>query len=258
MKVIIIIEKYGGNCNRFFQSLHYHAFSIENNIYFLNLSMIGLLKFDNDFYYFFDHLNNFFLSVFSRFLKYLFRNNQICFSINGKNYLKIVNGWDFREIDLTQKHHKKLKEIYTFKKKNLSKKAKSIVNYLQKLKKEGKYLVGLHIRRKDYKLWNNGKYFFNDKFYKTVIKNIRLNLVLKNEEPFIIVVSDEEINSKIGFDLYLNGTWKEDQITLQYCDLILGPPSTFSMWASYISQIPLIKLHSDQIKDFNEGIICKG
>ena len=34
MKIIIIIEKYGGYCNRFFQSLHYHAFSIENNIYF--------------------------------------------------------------------------------------------------------------------------------------------------------------------------------------------------------------------------------
>ena len=31
MKIIIIIEKYGGFCNRFFQSLHYHAFSIENN-----------------------------------------------------------------------------------------------------------------------------------------------------------------------------------------------------------------------------------
>ena len=37
MKIIIIIEKYGGFCNRFFQSLHYHAFSIENNIYFLIL-----------------------------------------------------------------------------------------------------------------------------------------------------------------------------------------------------------------------------
>ena len=52
MKIIIIIEKYGGFCNRFFQSLHYHAFSIENNIFFFNPSLLGLLKFDICFYYF--------------------------------------------------------------------------------------------------------------------------------------------------------------------------------------------------------------
>ena len=115
MKIIIIIEKYGGFCNRFFQSLHYHAFSIENNIYFFNPSLLGLLKFDNSFYYFWDKVNNFCLSILARFIKYLFGKDNICFYLNEDNYIKIVNGWNFRVNSLTKKHHNELKEIYDLK-----------------------------------------------------------------------------------------------------------------------------------------------
>jgi hypothetical protein len=31
---------------------------------------------------------------------------------------------------------------------------------------------------------------------------------------------------------------------LAACDLILGPPSTFSIWASYYGQVPLMQLDS--------------
>ena len=58
------------------------------------------------------------------------------------------------------------------------------------------------------------------------------------------MVSDEKLSSKDYFDYHSEGSWKEDQITLQCCDLIIGPPSTFTMWASYISKIPLIKIYS--------------
>ena len=133
-----------------------------------------------------------------------------------------------------------------------------MANYLEQQKNKGKYLIGLHIRRSDYKIWNNGKYYFSDEFYQDVIKKIRLNILNKNLDPFVIVVSDEKISSKLGFDFLSNGSWKEDQIILQSCDIILGPPSTFTMWASYISQIPLIKLSSMDIKEFNQGIVCEG
>ncbi len=258
MKIIIIIEKYGGYCNRFFQSLHYHAFSIENNIYFFNPSLLGLLKFDNSFYYFWDKVNNFCLSILARFIKYLFGKDNICFYLNENNYIKIVNSWNFRENCLTKKYHKELKEIYDFKKEYLKRKPNSLVNYLEKLKKKGKYLIGLHIRRDDYKVWNDGKYYFSDEFYEFVIKKIRQDFVNENKDPFIIVVSDEKISSKLGFDFFSKGSWKEDQIILQTCDMIIGPPSTFTMWASYISQIPLIKITSKEMKKFSKGKVCEG
>ena len=130
MKIIVVLEKYGGYCNRFFQSLHYHAYAIENDIIFFNFSMVGLLRFDNKFFYFWDKVNNFFLSIISKFIKYLTAKDQICFYFNEKNYIKIVNGWDFRKNHLTKKYHKELKEIYTFKKKNLKRKTNFSSDYI--------------------------------------------------------------------------------------------------------------------------------
>lgn len=258
MKIIVLLEKYGGYCNRFFQSLHYHAYAIENDIIFFNFSMVGLLRFDNSLFYFLDKINNFFLSILSKLVKSFLGKNDICLYLNENNYIRIVNDWCFRKNLLTEKYHNKLKEVYTFDKKNFSKNIDNLVNNLENLKREGKYLVGLHIRRNDYKKWNNGKYYYSDKFYKFVIKNLKLDLAKNNKDPIFVVVSDEQIRSKIGFDFMSNGSWKEDQIVLQTCNLIVGPPSTFTMWASYISKIPLIQLNSSKNKTFSEAKICKG
>ena len=80
--------------------------------------------------------------------------------------------------------------------------------------------------------------------------------VKENKDPFVVVVSDEKIISDIGANFYSEGSWKQDQITLQSCDLIVGPPSTFTMWASYISQVPLIKLNAN--KNLTNAVVCRG
>ena len=68
----------------------------------------------------------------------------------------------------------------------------------------------------------------------------------------------QKTSNFIKSDYISKGSWKEDQIILQNCDLIVGPPSTFTMWASYISQIPLIKINSEKKYDFDNKLICKG
>ena len=257
MKIIIILEKYGGYCNRLFQSLHYHAYSIENGCKFFNPTMIGLLKFENNLFYIFDKLNNYFLKILYKSIKLIFRNNQICLYLNKNNYIKIVEGWDFRRYKLTKKYHKELSKIYGFENSNILK-----YNYLtykiNKLKKNGKFIVVLHIRRNDYKTWNNGIFYFSDQFYNNVISNLKSILISDNYDPFFIAVSDEKINPIIEVDLFSNRSWICDQMILQACDLIIGPPSTFTMWASYISKIPIIRLGYDQNLDLKNSIICSG
>jgi hypothetical protein len=39
----------------------------------------------------------------------------------------------------------------------------------------------------------------------------------------------------------------EDMYALAGCDYIIGPPSTFSMWASFIGKVPLFHLHDREI-----------
>jgi len=257
VKIIIILEKYGGYCNRLFQSVHYHAYSMEKGFKFFNPTMLGLLKFDNYFFYIFDRLNNYFLRIFYKSIKILFRKNRIFLYFNKNNYIKIVEGWNFRRNDLTNKYHNQLNKIYKFDN-NIALKSKSLIHQINKLKDNGKFIVGLHIRRNDYKTWNNGKFYFSDKFYSRIISQLKNNLNSDNYDPFIIAVSDEIINSINGIDCFSKRSWKDDQIILQSCDLIIGPPSTFTMWASYISKTPLIVINSEENFNFEKSKICKG
>ena len=258
MKLIIVIEKYGGFCNRLFQSLHYHAYAIEKEIKFFNPSMLGLLKFDNKVFYFFDKVNNLFLKCLTKSLKLFFRKDKLSFYINKNHYIKFVTSWDYRRYALTTKHHKVLKRFYLFDKRYLSRKTISFINFLINQKSKGKFIIGVHIRRGDYKSWNYGKYFFDDEFYKDVINNLKIKYNNVNKEPYFVVVSDERKISNIGADYFSLGSWKEDQLILQFCDLIVGPPSTFTMWASYISEIPLIKLDSKKNNKNLKSKVCKG
>ncbi len=244
MKVIILIEKYGGNCNRLFQSLHYHSYAIDNQYIFLNPSIMGILKFNNYFFNILDKIRNQILKFLSRIISIFCKENDFCINLGKKFSIRIVRGWDFRAYDLTLKHQKRLKDIYRFYDENLDKSSLSLKNFLNQKKQIGKFLVGLHIRRGDYKNWNDGKYFFDDDFYKKIIYKVREQLKKDNEDPFVIAVSDQKIKAGLGFDFVSNGSWIEDQIALQKCDLLIGPPSTFTMWASYLSKIPLIQLKS--------------
>lgn len=258
MKIIIILEKYGGFCNRLFQSLHYHAYAIDKQLIFLNPSIIGILKFDNYFFNVFDKIKNYILKLISKIISILNTKDDIHILFGKENYIRIVRGWNFRDYDLTCKHHEKLKNIYKFCDKNLTKNSLYLKNYLNKKKTSGKLLIGLHIRRGDYKLWNDGKYFFKDNFYKEVINKVKIEYKTKGQDPFIIAVSDEKIDPKLGFHYNVNGSWIEDQVALQNCDLLIGPPSTFTMWASYISEIPLATLTKDKIFNLDDFMICRG
>ena len=220
--------------------------------------MLGILKYDNHFFYFLDNINNFFLKCIGKTIKLIFGKDEICFYLNKNNYIKFVKRWDFRKYKLTKKYHAVLRNYYCFDKKNLSAKSKNFKNLIDKKKTEDKFIVGIHIRRGDYKKWNNGKYYFDDDYYKYFIENLKNKLIRGDKDPFFTVVSNEKINSKIGMDLFAGGSWKEDQIILQSCELIVGPPSTFTMWASYISKIPLIELNSMENKITLNGNVCEG
>ena len=138
MKIIIVLEKYGNHCNRLFQSLHFHSLAIEKNAKFINLSLIGNLKFDNKFFLLIDFASNSFLKLVSNILTIWNKNNFIFFKLRGYFEITIVKGWDFRREELTKKHRIKLTKIYRFKKK-LDKKKLSLLSKIDVMKKRKIY-----------------------------------------------------------------------------------------------------------------------
>lgn len=106
------------------------------------------------------------------------------------------------------------------------------------LQKRGRTIVGIHIRRGDYKTAYEGKYWYDDGVYLFYINQmqrlcpngifyISSNEVISNEfNKFPL--AEKPVNNAAA-DLY----------ALSQCDYIIGPPSTFNCWASFIGRKPL-------------------
>ena len=153
----------------------------------------------------------------------------------------IAEGWRVEFPELFRKYKKEIIELFQFK------------TYISKTVKErmaerdgGKTMrLGVHIRRGDYKTWNNGKYFFNDIVYASFITRfMRINHDRKvsvyistndpgvNEATFRKLCDDNNI-------FILKGNPAEDLCMLSECDYIIGPPSTFSLVGCMYRDIPI-------------------
>ena len=112
-------------------------------------------------------------------------------------------------------------------------------------------VVGLHIRRGDYKEWMNGKFYFSDQEYLECCKRI-LRMFPHRKVIFFIASTDVISNtafSEIEYFQIPNATGPIDLYALSKCDYIFGPPSTFSNWAAFYGNRP-IKFIED-IKSFD-------
>ncbi len=126
----------------------------------------------------------------------------------------------------------------------------SVVNLLiEQLRSRCDILVGVHIRHGDYRQFQNGKYFFSIEEYHTVMKNL-LNYFPKDVKVTFLICSNEKQDFIFeDLDVVLGTNHLiEDLYLLSKCDYIIGPPSTYNMWASFYGSVPLhhiTNLHDD-------------
>lgn len=119
------------------------------------------------------------------------------------------------------------------------------------LRLQFRIIIGIHIRRRDYANFHGGAYLFDDTVYKRYMKAIQDWYGTRSICFFLS--SDEKIDSA-KFNEYELAHLEapamiEDLYALSKCDYILGPPGTFSMWASFIGDVPLriVKLSNENI-----------
>lgn len=104
-------------------------------------------------------------------------------------------------------------------------------------------IVGVHIRRGDYREYQNGRFFYTDDEYAGFMQQL---VALFGKDVRFLLVSNEKINIKAfeQFNLIAlnNSKPAEDMYTLSKCDYIIGPYSSFSSWASFYGKVPLCLL----------------
>jgi hypothetical protein len=118
-------------------------------------------------------------------------------------------------------------------------------------------IIGVHIRRGDYQNYQGGQYFFSLEYYHGVMRKLQANIVA--DEVRFLVCSNENLShyefSECMWFKTEGGSALHDLYALSLCDYIIGPPSTFSGWASFYGNKPICFLSGDddslQLKDFN-------
>jgi hypothetical protein len=152
-----------------------------------------------------------------------------------------VQGWNYRDHDNFIKHSDAIRKIFTPDQYHID----NVSSFIKSARKCVDRLVGVHIRKGDYDKFFGGAYYYDWEDYVVYIRQIT------HHEPAcnirFLLCSNESIPLEYfkGLNVIVSeGDSIQDILVLSRCDYIIGPPSTFSMWASFYGEAPLIILEN--------------
>lgn len=263
--IVICFNPSGNHSNRLFQNLHLEAFCYDNGIQFLNPTFADMkMLYKNP-------VQTSCSSIF-RAAKYPLRvlsklktfDSIVSFEefdpkylafLRNRNGIVLVEGWGFRAYTETKKHHSFFKYKYTLRDRFIS--DLMLLDKIQSFKDSGRLVVGLHVRRGDYAIYERGKYYFTDERYYGILHETKEEIGSAiNKDIEFIVFSNEAVDFK-GC-LVSQNEWFVDHHLMMQCDYLIGPPSTFTMWASYIGRVPYLHVTNDSSVNIMQFSICDG
>ena len=98
---------------------------------------------------------------------------------------------------------------------------------VDKIRHDYSVVVGVHIRRGDYKWFENGRWYYEDGVYQEKMMCLKNDL---HKKVGFIICSNEEVRIKRGKEIGVFEFKKSfiiDFLLLAKSDYIIGPPSTF-------------------------------
>jgi hypothetical protein len=186
---------------------------------------------------------------------FILNNENIDSIFKNSNIIKL-SGWKIRSWDLFLLYENEIRKllfpdsIYY----------KNAQNYIQKIRQKHQIIIGVLVRQTDYRVFLDGKYFFESNQYKNWLQ--QLNEIYKNQNIAFLIAADEKQDFSEFENVYFGSgyghkkdKYAEDMFELSLCDLIVSPPSTFSGLAAFLGQkniLPLSK--NEQILSLNDCI----
>ncbi|MDR2578446.1 MAG: alpha-1,2-fucosyltransferase [Chitinispirillales bacterium] len=267
-KLFLMLPK-GQHSNRLVLNLNFHAFCLEHGIEYRNPTLtqsdyylspclteirpeINLLRTNLLFGLFRNssfvkkHFSLTWLASLLGFMKFIVfnknivRKNKNCEEILleafEKNFAVFTGGWCFRVPHLIEKHRDELVKRYSLKPQFYEN--NDFCKKIMKLKQEENVLIGIHIRRGDYKKWRGGRYYFEDDVYEKYMNDFSQKLSQKTtKKQIFIVFSNDKIKFTDSENMFVSKeSWYIDHHMMSICDYLIGPLSTFTLWASYIGK----------------------
>jgi len=147
-----------------------------------------------------------------------------------------IKGWLYRDPEGVRTHEAAIREFFA----PIPPVAKRIASFIEMARHGREVLVGVHLRRGDYRKWDDGKYYYDDATFCRVMRQIEA--ALPHRSVRFLLVSNESIDRSkyAAFDVVVGlGNSVGDLYSLAGCDYIIGPPSTYTSWASWYEGVPL-------------------
>jgi len=159
----------------------------------------------------------------------------------GRRFL-IVKGWKFRAHAALWAHRERVCEVFRPKDSIEAEVARNV----EVARGDAEVLIGVHVRRGDYAGWLGGKYFFGlENYARWMREAVALH---KGQRVAFLVCSNEDVGPLLGMEGVVAtrgpGSAIGDLYALAGCDLLMGPPSTFSLWASFMGNVRLHMLQA--------------
>ncbi|HYY56589.1 MAG TPA: hypothetical protein VE842_04600 [Pyrinomonadaceae bacterium] len=147
-----------------------------------------------------------------------------------------AQGWQFRDRTNFTKHAAAIRAYFE----PLEVFQHNVSTVTARAREKCDLLVGVHIRHGDYKKFLGGKYFYEIEDYARLME--RVERQHEGKRVGFLICSNARLrgadfsrfNFTFGTDHLI-----EDMYSLAKCDLILGPPSTYTMWAAFYGNVPL-------------------
>ncbi len=155
--------------------------------------------------------------------------------------LTLVREWQYRDDANFHKHRDAICAYFTPRSDHLRRIRESVA----KARDASDVLVGVHIRRGDYIKHLGGRYFYDHRVYRQAMEKIRG--LFENRNVGFLICSNEQVDVSLfdGFNLHLGPNHLvEDMYSFAGCDYLVGPPSTYTLWASYYGKVPLLQMHT--------------
>lgn len=255
----------GNHSNRLFQNIHFEAFAMEYGIKYVNPSF-------NDMYHLYGLQPELSYTTWHKLASQITRSRIIRpvlrFDIESPQNEKIlleraqrknvlVGGWGFRVHHLTEKFQSQLAKRYRLSS-NLWENSE-LNDWATEKKKAGYILAGIHIRRGDYKEWLGGAYYFEDNVYKRYLDELMALPEMSGKKVAVVIFSNVDTTFEGTNTLFVSREpWYIDQHVMSMCDYLVGPPSTFTMWASYIGSPKYCHIDGKKPLSANEFKVCLG
>lgn len=147
-----------------------------------------------------------------------------------------VQGWRFRAHSAMKKHAAAIREFLS----PVEEHEANVAALVTRARARGDVLVGVHMRRGDYRSFMGGQFYYEPETYAEVLRKVES--LFPGRKVSFLVCSNETPDAAVfsGFDYRIGSShFVEDMYALARCDYIVGPPSTYTMWASFYGATPL-------------------